>query len=69
MSRVNLKLKFRKSYQLPGSCDVSRLQDEDSREIFQEQLNAKLEGLKLDNVEDGWNYFRRNNFVKLIMVS
>jgi len=22
-------------------------------------LNAKLESLKFDNVEDGWNYFRK----------
>ena len=22
-------------------------------------MNTKLEGLKFDNVEDGWNYFRK----------
>ena len=29
------------------------------RETFQEQLNTKLESLKFDNVEDGWNIFRK----------
>ena len=26
---------------------------------FQEQLSTKLESLKFDNVEDGWNNFRK----------
>ena len=26
-------------------------------ETFQEQLNTKIESLKFDNVEDGWNNF------------
>ena len=59
MSRVNLKLKFRKGNYLPGSYDVGRLQDENLRETFQEQLNTKLESLKFDNVEDGWKFFRK----------
>ena len=29
------------------------------RKDFQEQLNTKLEILKFDNVEDGWNNFRQ----------
>jgi hypothetical protein len=29
------------------------------RETFQEQLNTKLESLKFDNAEDGWNTFRK----------
>ena len=58
-SRVSLKLKFRKGNYLPGSYDVSRLQDENLRKTFQEQLNTKLESLKFDNVEDGWNNFRK----------
>jgi len=29
------------------------------REYFQEQFNTKLESLKFDNVEDGWNNFRK----------
>ena len=62
----NLKLKFRKGNCLPGSYDVGRLQDENLRETFQEQLNTKLQSLKFDNVEDGWI---KNNLVKLLMVS
>ena len=58
VSRVNLKLKFRKSNYLLGSYDVSRIPEENLRETFQEQLNTKLESKKFDNVEDGWNYFR-----------
>ena len=58
MSKVNLKLKFRKGNYLPGSYDVGRLQDENLRETFQEQ-NTKLESLKFDNVEDEWNNFRK----------
>ena len=50
MSKVNLKLKFRKGNSLPESYDVGRLQDENLR---------KLESLKFDNVEDGWNNFRK----------
>ena len=59
VSMVNLKLKFRKGFFLLGSYDVDRLQDEKLRETFQEQLNTKLEILKFDNVEDGWNNFRK----------
>ena len=55
MSRVNLKLKFLKGNYLKGSYNVSRLQDENLREIFEEQLNTKLDSLKFDDVEDGWN--------------
>jgi hypothetical protein len=29
------------------------------RETFQGKLNTKLESLKLDNVKDGWNNFRK----------
>ena len=36
LSRVNLKLKFRKGNHSPGSCDAGRLQDEILRETFQE---------------------------------
>jgi hypothetical protein len=59
VSRVNLKLKSRKGNYLPGSYDVGRLQDENLKQAFQEQLNTKLESLKVDNVEDGWNNFRK----------
>ena len=59
VSKVNLKLKFRKRNSLPESYDVGRLQDENLRKNFQEQLNTKLESLKFDNVEDGWNNFRK----------
>ena len=59
MSKVNLKLKFRKGNYFPESYDVSRLQDENLRETFQEQLNTKLESSKFENVEDGWNNFRK----------
>ena len=59
VSKVNLKLEFRKGNSLPESCDVGRLQDENLRKNFQEQLNPKLESLKFDNVEDGWNNFRK----------
>ena len=57
--KVNLKLKFRKSNSLPESYDVGRLQDENLRKKIQEQLSTGLEGLKFDNVEDGWNNFRK----------
>ena len=53
MSRVNLKLKFRKGNYLPRSYDVGRLQDKNLRETFQEQLNTRLASLKFYNVEDG----------------
>ena len=59
VSKVNLKLKFWKGNYLPESCDVGRLQDENLRKTFQEQLNTKLENSKFDNVEDGWNKFRK----------
>ena len=59
VSKVNLKLKFRKSNYLPKSYDVGKIQDENLRKTFQEQLNAKLESLKFDNVEDGSNIFRK----------
>jgi len=36
---------------------VGRLQDENLREISQKQLNIKLESLKSDNMENGWNKF------------
>ena len=58
-SKVNLKLKFRKGNSLPESYDVGRLQDTNLRKKFQEQLSTKLESLKFDNVEDGWNNFRK----------
>jgi len=45
VSRVNLKLKYRK--------------DEKLRETLQKLLNTKLEGLKFDNVEDRWTNFRK----------
>ena len=40
--RVNLKLKFRKGNYLPRSYNCSRIQDENSRKTFQEQLNPEL---------------------------
>jgi len=43
----------------PESYDVGRLQDENLKETFQEQLNAVVDSLKFDNVEDGWNNFRK----------
>ncbi|XP_065571512.1 craniofacial development protein 2-like [Artemia franciscana] len=58
MPRVNLELKFQGNY-LPGSYNACRIKNENLRETFQEQLNTKLESLKFDNVEDGWNYFRK----------
>ena len=67
LSRVNLKLKIGKDNYLPGSYDAGRLQEENLRETFHEQLNAKLESLKFDNVEDGWNNLEKL-FVKLLMV-
>ena len=68
MSRVNLKVKFRKGNYLPGSYDVGRHQDENLRESFQEQLNTKLESLKFDSGKmDG--IILEKQFVKLLMVS
>ena len=55
MSRINLKLKFRKGNYLPRCYDVGRPQDENLKKSFQEHLNPKLGTLKFDNVEDGWN--------------
>ena len=43
----------------PESYDVGRLEDENLRETFQEQLNAKFESLKFDNVENDWNKIRK----------
>ena len=62
-SGVNLKLKFRKSNCLPVSYDVGRLQDENLRETFQEEMNTNMQNLKFDNVKDRWN-----NFSKTILV-
>ena len=59
MSKVNLKLKNRKGNYLPGTHDVGRLQEEILWETFQEQLSTKLESLKFENVEDGWNNSRK----------
>ena len=59
VSRVNLKLKFQKGNHLAEVYDVSRLQDENLRETLEELLNTKLENLKFDNIEDGWNNFRK----------
>jgi hypothetical protein len=55
VSKVNLKLKFRKDKCLPGSYNAGRLEHENFRETFQEQLNTKLKSLKFDNVKDGRN--------------
>ena len=68
VSKVNLKLKFRKGNYLPGSYGIGRIQDENLKETFQEQLNAKFESLKFDNLEDGWNILEKQ-FVKWLMVS
>ena len=57
--KKGVKLRFRKGNYLPGNYDVGRLQDENLRQTFQEQLNAKIESLKFENVEDGWNNFRK----------
>ena len=59
VSRVNLKLQSRKGNYLLESYDVDRLQFENLKENFQEELNTKFESLKFDNVEDGWNNFRK----------
>ena len=59
MFRVNSKLKFRKVNYLLGSYDIGRIQDENLRETFQEQLNTRLESFKFDNMEEGWNNVRK----------
>ena len=59
VSKVNLKLKFRKGNYLPGSYEAGKLQDENLRETFHGQWNTKLESLKFDNVKDRWNSYRR----------
>ena len=59
MTKVNLKLKFRKGNYLPGSYDVGRLQNDNLRETFQDQLNTKLASLKVDNLEEGCSNFRK----------
>ena len=59
VSRVNLKLKFRKGNVLLGSYDVGKLQNDNLRATFQEQLNTKLESLELDIVEDERKNFRK----------
>ena len=53
VSWVNLKLKFWNGNYLLESYYAGKLQDENLRETFQEQLNTKLESLKFDNAEDG----------------
>ena len=40
------------------SNDAGRLQDENWRDTFQGQWDTKLEN-KFDNVEDGWNNFKK----------
>ena len=57
MSRINLKLKFWKGNYLPGGYDVGRPQEENLRENIQGQLDTKVENLKFNSVEDGWNNF------------
>jgi hypothetical protein len=44
---------------LQESYDVGRLPHENLRETFQEQLNTNFKSLEFDNVEDGWNNFRK----------
>ena len=39
--------------------NLLKKQVENLIEIFHEQLNSKPESLKFDNVEDGWNNFRK----------
>ena len=68
VSKVNLKLKFRKGNYLPESYDAIRLQDENLRKTFQEQLNTKLENLNLTMWKmDGIILVKQ--FGKLLMVS
>ena len=53
-------LKFWNDIYRSGNYDIGRLQDENLRETFQEQLKSTTrEFLKFDNVEDGWNIFRK----------
>ena len=47
-SKDNHLVVFRKVNYLPGSYDVGKPHDENLRGYFQEQLNTKLESLKLD---------------------
>ena len=55
--RVNLNLKYAKGDYFRGSYDIDRLQVEKVKEIFHEELNYKLESLKLQSVKDNWNNF------------
>ena len=48
VSKLNLKLVFRIGKYLPEIYDAGRLQDDNLREIFQEQLNTKLESLEFE---------------------
>ena len=68
VSKVNLKLKFWKGDYLPESYDVGRLQDENFRETFQEELNTKLESLKLTMWKMG-GIILEKQLVELLMVS
>ena len=52
VSKINLKLKFRKGNYLPESYDVGRLQDENLRKNFQEVLKKTLKLLK----KTSWKY-------------
>ena len=54
---ANSQLKLRKNNYISGRYAFSKLHDDNLRENFQEQLNTKLDSLKLDSVEDGWNNF------------
>ena len=69
MSRVNLKLKIRRGNYLPGSYDAGSLQDDNLRETFHKQLNAKLENLKFNNMENGWTNLKKKQCMKLVTVS
>jgi hypothetical protein len=53
VSRVTLKLKFKRGNCLPGRYGVGRLQDVNLRENFQGHLNVRLKSLNLGDVEDG----------------
>ena len=54
---ANSLLKLKKNNYISGRYAFSKLHDDNLRENFQEQLNTKLDSLKLDSVEDGWNNF------------
>ena len=54
---VNLEPKFRNDNCIPGSYNLSKIQDVNSRENFQVQLNTKLKSLKCNNLEKGWISF------------